>query len=67
VKSERRALGLNQQEITLGTYYQDYRETDGLRQLWTLLQHHGGKPYMKLEVTEIQYVDRIDDSEFAKP
>jgi hypothetical protein len=67
VKSMRWGVGFNQKEINLETFYRDFKEIDGLRQPMTFLLHHDGKSYMRQEVTDLQFVDRLDDDEFAKP
>jgi hypothetical protein len=67
VKTERRALGLNQEEIALETFFTDYKEVDGVKYPMTLVLHHDGKPYMKQAVTEVRFEDQIDDSDFARP
>jgi len=38
-----------------------------VKQPTTVVLHYDGKFYMKQTVTEMRFVDQIDDSEFAKP
>jgi hypothetical protein len=40
---------------------------EGVKYPMSLVLHHDGKYYMKQEMTEVEFVDMIDDGEFTKP
>ncbi len=67
LKCERRGLSLAQQEISLETFFGEYKEIDGLKQPMKLLIHQDGKLYMEMQVTELRFEESIDASEFARP
>jgi len=67
LKAERRSLGPNRQEATLETYYRDYKSFEGVMQPTTLVLHYDGKFHMRQEVTELRFLDEIEDSHFQKP
>jgi hypothetical protein len=67
-KVERRALdSTTMQEVTEERIIQEYGETDGLKTAKKVLVNRDGKKYLEAEVLESKFVDKIDDSEFAKP
>ncbi len=67
VKIERRLLDHRDKEMTLETTYSEYKEIDGLKQPMKSLTLWNGKKYIEEEVTEMKFVDRIDDKEFGNP
>ena len=66
-RSERRALDDNKKEVAEETFYSDYKDVDGVKVPMKLVVHHDGKKYVEMEITEHRFLDRIDDSEFARP
>jgi hypothetical protein len=68
VKSSRRATDFSgANEVTQDTYYSDYKEVSGVKQPMKFLVHHDGKKVIEGEITEVKLVEKIEDSEFAKP
>ena len=55
------------QEITEERIIQEYQDLDGLKVAKKALINHDGKKFMEVEVLEVKLVDKVDDSEFAKP
>jgi hypothetical protein len=66
-KAERRALNEDKQEVTEEKFYSDYKDVDGVRVPMKVAVHHDGKAFLEMEMTEYSFLDRIDDSEFARP
>jgi outer membrane lipoprotein-sorting protein len=66
-KSERRALDDARKEVTEETFYSDHKDVDGVKVPMKVVVHHDGKKFLEMEVTEYRFLDRIDDSEFARP
>lgn len=48
-------------------FMSDYKATSGIQTPRKLLIHRDGKKFMEVEVEEVKILDKIDDSEFAKP
>jgi len=67
-KMEHRALdAMTMQEVTQERIILEYQDTEGQKMPKKVLVNRDGKKFMELEVTEIKFPDKIDDSEFAKP
>jgi len=67
-KVERRAFDTTtMQEVTEERIIQEYSETDGIKTAKKALINRDGKKYMEVEVLEVKFVDRVDDTEFTKP
>jgi outer membrane lipoprotein-sorting protein len=66
-KMERRALDDAQQEFTEETFYSDHKDVEGVQVPRKVVVRHDGQEFMEMEVTEYSFLDRIDDSEFARP
>jgi len=68
VKTARRSLDpANMMEVLQESFASVYKDFNGLKYPTKLLIHQDGKKYMEMEVTEFIPVDKVDDSEFAKP
>jgi len=67
VMSRRRSLDANGKGVLLETFYRDFKKIDGLQTATRLLLFHDGKKAMEGFVTEIQFVDKLEDGEFARP
>ncbi len=68
VKSENRALDVQAgQEVSEETFITEYQEVEGLKVGKKVVVHRDGKKLMDAEVTLIKFLDKFDDSEFAKP
>jgi hypothetical protein len=55
------------QEVNQEIVFSDYKDVDGLKRPMKMVVSQDGKKIMDIEVTEIKFVDKLDDSEFAKP
>jgi len=67
-KMERQALDAQTMaEVTEERIIKEYQEVDGLKLGKKVLVNRDGKKLMDLEVTEVKFLDKVDDSEFAKP
>jgi hypothetical protein len=58
---------ITNQEVTQEVIIQGYHEVDGRKMGKKFLVKRDGKKLMDVEVTEAKLVDKLDDSEFAKP
>ncbi len=67
VKTEGRAMGIDQQESNQETILSDYKAVDGVKVPMKTVVLHDGKKVTEIEVTEVEFLDKLDDSEFAKP
>jgi hypothetical protein len=47
--------------------YSDYKETDGLKWPMKSVRYRNGNRVGEKEITELKFLDKIDDGEFAKP
>jgi hypothetical protein len=58
---------LTREEVAEERILQDYKKVDGLMQPSRIVLNRDGKKFVDMEITEIKYVDKLDDSVFAKP
>src|SRR5262249_22162698 len=66
-KMERRALADAQKEVTEESCYSDYKDVDGVKVPMKIVVRHDGEQFLEMEVTEYGFLERIDDSAFARP
>jgi hypothetical protein len=67
-KIERRKKDMNSgQEVTEERLITEYMDVDGLKTAKKLVVNVDGKKFIEAEVTEVKHLDKLDDSEFAKP
>ncbi len=67
-KTERRAVDAQSgQEYNEERFDSDYKLVSGMQTPHKVVVHRDGKKFMEAEVTEIKILDKLDDSEFAKP
>ena len=67
-KVERRTKDfMNGQEVTEERIIMEYHKVSGRQTPKKVLINRDGKKFLEAEVLETQFLDRIDDSEFAKP
>jgi hypothetical protein len=55
------------QEVSEDRIIQDYQETDGAKVAKKVLVKRDGQKHLEAEVQEIKFLDKVDDSTFAKP
>jgi hypothetical protein len=68
VKAEWKGASLDlQQEVAWEVVFSNYKETDGVKRPRTLLLNVDGQKYMEVEVTEVRFAERIDDTQFTRP
>ena len=53
--------------MTLETFYRDYRDVEGIPQPMKHALTHDGKKFIDMEITQVQFLERIDEAAFAKP
>jgi hypothetical protein len=67
-KIERRKLDfVSGKEVTEERIITEYQEVEGLKTAKKVLINIDGKKLLEAEVTEIKFVDKINDTDFAKP
>jgi hypothetical protein len=54
-------------EFNQETFYEDYKEADGMQRANKILIKRDGKDYVDAETTEYKALDKLDDKEFDKP
>jgi hypothetical protein len=67
VKSQRRIKDMDGQETDQETLNSDFKDVDGIKHAAKITINRDGKKYVELEVSEYKFVDKLDDSLFAKP
>jgi hypothetical protein len=69
VKSEFKTQAEDQEfkDVTMETFYGNYKEKDGAKVPTKLLMTRDGKKYVEAEVLEFKAVGKLDDKVFAKP
>jgi hypothetical protein len=67
-KSESRKMDfMSNQEVNEERIVTDYQVIDGLKIAKKVLVNRDGKKFIEAEITDIKFVDKIEDSEFQKP
>lgn len=54
-------------EVNQEKYYGDYKSVMGVQTPMRLEVHNDGKKLLELEITEVRYHERLDDTYFTKP
>jgi hypothetical protein len=54
-------------EVRQEVYFGDFRDLGGYKRPAKLAAFRDGKKVMELELTDVKYLEKIDESEFAKP
>jgi hypothetical protein len=70
LKSETRAKDVERggdTEITVETFYGDYKKVNGVQVAHQQTVKHDGKPFVESKSTEVKLAEKLDDSVFAKP
>ncbi len=68
VKVERRTVDpMSGNEITEERIVTEYQKLDGRQVAKKVVVNRDGKKFIDVEVTQIEFVDKIEDGEFAKP
>jgi hypothetical protein len=67
-KIERQALDqMTGQDVTEERIITEYQEVDGVKVAKKALVNRNGKKFVEAEIVEVKFLDKLDDSEFAKP
>lgn len=53
--------------VVVELYCGDYKDVDGVAVPGTISVYQDGQPYIELTVNEVKFVDKLDDSHFARP
>jgi len=68
VKTEMRTLNaMTMQEITQEKFVLEYQDKAGMKIAKRVEIQRDGKPFMEIEITDVQALEKLDDSVFAKP
>jgi hypothetical protein len=68
VKVERQALdSQTMEEVAEERILQDYQDVEGIKAPKRVLINRAGKKFVEAEVIEVKMLEKVDDSEFAKP
>ena len=68
VKTERRGVEpASGKEFTEEKLLSDYRDVDGLKSPRRVVINRDGTTFMEVEVTGVKYLEKLDDSVFARP
>jgi outer membrane lipoprotein-sorting protein len=68
VKSEMRALDLaSGQEVSQESFFSDFKKLDGITSPTRAVAHKDGKLFMEYEITDTQFLEKLDDATFAMP
>jgi hypothetical protein len=67
VKMEHRAKDESGQEVDEERILSDYHDVDGHQVPKKVVVTRGGKKYLEAEVTDMKFLEKLEDSEFAKP
>ncbi len=57
----------NGEEFTAETLYSDYEEVDGLMIAHKFTIKYDGKVYNEGEISDVKFIDKLDDKLFDKP
>jgi hypothetical protein len=63
----RRVDPMSGQEVTEERIITEYQKQNGVPVPKKVLINRDGKKFMEMEVVEVKYLDKLDDSEFTKP
>ncbi len=55
------------QEVSEERIIEEYQDVNGVKVAKKVLINRDGKKFLEAEVTDVQFLDRMDDSTFAKP
>lgn len=55
------------QEVSEEAFFRSYKDINGVKWSMKSLINHDGKKYMESETTEVKFLDKVDDGEFAQP
>jgi hypothetical protein len=67
-KIERQALDqMTGQDVTEERIVPEYQDVDGVKVPKKVLVNRDGKKFVEVEILEVKFLDKFDDSEFAKP
>jgi hypothetical protein len=68
VKSERQAYnGATKQDVRQETFYTGYKTIDGVRVATRFVQCWDGKEVVAARITELKYLNKVDEGEFEEP
>jgi hypothetical protein len=67
LKTERKTLDPSKMEVNSETFYSDYKDFNGVKQPMKQVTKHDGTKFLDLNVTDCKVLEKVDDSNFAKP
>jgi hypothetical protein len=54
-------------EVTQETFYDDYKEVNGLKHAWKIVVRRNNKKFLDSQITGLEVKEKLDDSLFARP
>lgn len=54
-------------QVVQEEFYSHFEDVKGYKRPMKVSAYRGGKKIMEADVTDVQYLDKVDDSEFARP
>ena len=54
-------------EVVQEEMYSDFQDVEGYRRPMKMAVYRNGKKIMEAEVTDVKYLDKVDEAEFTKP
>jgi hypothetical protein len=67
IKAEYTTMNNQKREVQQEEFFSDFKEVGGIKRPMKVLALQDGKKFMEAEITDVQYPEKIADSEFAKP
>jgi len=67
VKREQQISGETGKPILQEVYFKGYKETDGVKHWMVIEALRDGKKFLEAKVTQLEFFDKLSDSEFVKP
>jgi hypothetical protein len=58
---------LGGKEVTQELLFSDFKDVDGVQHPMKVLINRDGKKYVEAELSDLKYVEKLDDRDFAKP
>jgi hypothetical protein len=67
VKTEHQLNDGGDKEVKQEEFYSDFKDVDGYKRPMKISVRRNGNKLMEAELTDVHYLDKVDDAEFAKP
>jgi hypothetical protein len=67
LKSQSRVKDESGQEFNQESFYHDYKDADGIKRPGKVVVKRDGKDYLDMAISDYKPIEKLEDSEFAKP